>query len=443
MDTPERRASAIGLGVPGGAARALPSADGAALDQADRQHLLGLYRGVLAALVRVLVPTGGTGAPAYPRFTLALYGPLPGMQPLPTIDINPDVTALRWTTQDPGGYGTLEVGLRDWAAPAFGLLPEPAQVPLFGHVEVYAGHALVWEGRVVMRRRAGGLVRGFRAVGYLASAGNDDWFASTDTTPITMGTALRTIAAVAAPLWRLGTGDEFEDPGTSDALANYNRMTPAQVVEQMCRTGADGVAWSALMYAGRRLRFVARRAPVTPTYAVPFDATVETWDEDAEGLYGAVTLAYTAGGVETLTEELVADGFVDRYGLARRALVAGGEISADAAGSFAAAWLAQRGVPEVSASIARAYDAAHAWRGLELADGGERPPWLVRAGEWVRVGDEPARPLSATAFDANRRLGTFSLGALPLDPAAWFARLFEVTGALLTKTDPVTGGRVR
>lgn len=365
-----------------------------------------------------------------------------GRQPLADLDINADITDLRWSTTV-NGFGDLECGMDaggPW--PVVGYLPEPVNVPLRAHVEVWAGSRIVYEGRVRRRRRGpGGLFTGFTCEGYLAHL-SDGWNDSETTASVTSGEALQQIVTMFAPYLRVGTAEQFIDPGVthSGGLAEWTRMTPGEVVDQIIKEGdSDGNAIDIAVWENRTLWCVPRVTPSTPHYRLPFDESVVTWEDDAGSMASHVTVEYGDGSGGTLTVEAETTGFLSTHGFVRNLLIPAGDITSAAAVALRDRELTTRATPDVSATVSLIDGEM-----LPLFSGAEQPQALVRALEWVQVGDEPMQIIVGTTHDATARSLTLELGQpSPLLPKNTNLREREAVARMARLINPLSGGRDR
>jgi hypothetical protein len=364
------------------------------------------------------------------------------------IDIDPEVTQLSFSTTCPGGFSTLEVGLRDPATPQYGYLPKIVALPAFAHVQLWDGSFLLHEGRVMWASRPGGDIRGFRSVGYGFTALTDGYYTSTDATASTSSAVLLDVLAFAAPLIRAEQGELFRDPGTAHTRAEMDGMVPTSVLDQLSKEGGPSgytqsdwfySPWDGLVYENRRLTWLPREPNTTPEYLIPFDDTV-IWEEDYSSMYSHAATRYTLAGVVTTTAQVESPGFAQAWGFTRYQLLNGGEMTAAGATQFATTWLQVHSSPDVSCTIARTRD-----RGLEKRGGWEIPARNVRAGVgWVQVGDQPYLPITQTQCNLNTEETTIELGSPRAeDIAEYYATLCDETAKLSRFVSPITGSRTR
>src|SRR5690606_27645550 len=143
-------------------------------------------------------------------------------------------------------------GRRSRYGRTLGYLPRETRAVHGGHVELWAGSALLWEGRVTKRHRPGGRVTAIAAVGYKTALA-DNPFLSTSETTMTSGDLIRMAVAQSAPLVRVGAGERFVDPQVPHAPVEMDGLTPAAIIEQVVREGGDSVTWDWAVWRGRVL----------------------------------------------------------------------------------------------------------------------------------------------------------------------------------------------
>ena len=377
------------------------------------------------------------------EFYVAIYSSLEtGRVPLADMDLNADVTDLRWTT-NANGFADLECGLDAGALwPVVGYLPKPIDVPFRAHVEVWYGSRIVYEGRVRRRRRGpGGLFVGFTCEGYLAHL-NDNWNRSTSTTSVLSGAALQQVAQSTSPHLRFGNADQFVEPNVTHAggLNEWRRMTGGEVADQLIKEGnGDGYEVDVAVWENRTLWCLPRTEPATPDYRIPFDPRVVAWEEDCGRMASHATTEYGDGATGTLTAEAETSGFLDAWGFTRKVLIPAGDISAAAATALRDRTLTTGATPEIAALIS-----LENAEGLRLFSGVEQPQELVRSLTWVEVGTEPQQVIVGTTFDATARALAVELGSpSPYLPRNQNIRETLAVARLIRKIDPLSGGRTR
>ncbi len=378
-------------------------------------------------------------------FKLALYTPLPEGNRTDFIDYNPEVTSLRFSTALPGGFQNLEVGYDvryyapDGALQRRSSLEVPVDVRLLGHVELWAGQRLVWEGRIQRLDGKGADLTGFLAVGYGLDAPKDDTFESADLTQLGGAAALVRVLTAAAPLLQLQTSGLFQDPGITHQLAEFTFQQPAQVVEQFEKAGGQAnVQFDLAAWEVRRTTFLPRSAPAQPDFLIPLERQWVEWHLDGSETYGAAKMQFTDGGVTKFTNNgqwTVDPTFADRFGgLLRRKPLSGSEMPADVANQFVQTWLAQHTTGAFSARVTRPPE-----RGLEQYNGGELPTYLVRAGQWAMLGDQGPYLITRTQYDAHS--GQFECD-LNQPPPGWpelVQELRRIAQKSVDGVNPITG----
>lgn len=372
-----------------------------------------------AALSRpvLIIPPGRQGRPA---FTLTLYGPLPGKRLINHMALPPEVQ-LAFGSELPGGWVRATAGVvREELRRALTasdvqemLLPDPVNVPPFGHAEIHTeGGHLVWEGRVSSRRQIGGEVRGIVLAGYGSSGLKDGRMPERSGpagTNVVVQTALREGAPLIEPL-------EINDPGVLRELAEFTGRHPYDVLEAVSQTGCGTCpGWTWTVYR-RQLRFFALSAPAIPTYRVPVDSTIER-DLNNEIVYTAVVMTYTDLDGTIRSTPVIRDYDAEtRYEITRILPLSGGQMTPSAAIAFARTELRKRVNEGVAVALTRTWDL-----GLETSYGGERPIWEVQAGESLQVGDELPQYITGVEYDQLAGRGTIRLGepVFPEEAAIW------------------------
>lgn len=382
-------------------------------------------------------------------FHLAIYKPLPNGgpgSPLTTVDISPDITGLRWSTSLPGGFADMEVGLRrnSGGASMYTGLVQPLDIAPFAHVQLWYGSFLCFEGRVMRIVRPGGEIRGFSAMGYGITGLTDDFYISQDTTLKSSGFIASEVIATRCPL--LVTGPNFQDPGVLHARGEYDGYAPADIINAFVSEGGyDGTVWDYYVYERREINLLPRLPPAgpptdPPDYLIPFDERVE-WSEDYTALYGQVAVRYTNldGIAENITPRVPPTqntAFATVYGLSRATIVEGGKLHSGAALSFGNSYLGLKQVPAYSVQVTR-----QNLRGLEVPGGVDAPPWTVRSGKWVGIGDQPFLPIIHTEYDASAQSLVVEAGS-PLPSGSNLVRgISKVSNHVVRGTNPNTGAR--
>lgn len=377
-----------------------------------------------------------------PRYSVSIGAPLgtagPEGAPTTKIALGPDV-ALSWSTQIPGGDNGGSIGIDEDGSHVrdrrYAYLPQPVDSRPFGHVAVHVGSEIVSEGRVIGDEMPGGVVRGIEYEGYGIGAANDDWLELPGDSLTTSGRILIRSLASAAPLLAIPTGEDFVDPGVAHAEREFDGTTPAQVIERLATEGggAESVPWLYTAY-DRNVRFVPYAPPDEPEYEIPIDETVDI-RRGYENLYTHLTLRHrTADDAGPGQVELANPAVEALLGFRRRKLMSGSVESSSAAIQFLQTERTRGSEPEIGVTVVRDYD-----RGLELAGGGERAVWLVRAGQWCRVRGLGTLLIEQTRFNAASGQLRIALGKPTLNRLAEILQRAEQAHvALRRKTDPVT-----
>lgn len=367
--------------------------------------------------------------------------PSPTSHEVIALDINPQVTDLRWSTVTPGGFGQLDVGLSwDGGAPLVGGLQESLDIQGFYHVGLWYRGTLVFEGRVEQIAYDGVRVSGFTARGYGLSAlsdvvidtGSGVWigfpFGDLLDRAISTGSRLVTLDP-----WVVENVDNGVRYASSDAFG----LTVRQVIDLASRQSLTGEQFDWWVYAGRVLTMLPRTEPPVAHYAVPFEDGLTAWSEDISNLWGAVTVYYTVAGVEfSVTAE--ADGFYERYGVERSTIVRIDEMSDEGAAAFARQWVDTRSVPAVRASVIR-----RDGRGVTTPSGAAVDAALVKAGGWWEFPNKPMQICVSSNHNATTGEHRWELGQPTRSVRNSLAFLRDDTQAFRDGVNPVAGGRKR
>ncbi len=373
-------------------------------------------------------------------YTLRL-APSPTSAQVIGIDINPQVTDLRWSTVTPGGFNQLEVGLSpDGGAPLAGGLQEPMDIGGFHHVELHYRGTLVFEGRVEKLTYNGTGVVGFSARGYGLSSLSDMQIdpGSGIIVGITIGDLISRAVGTGSRLieldsWSLETADNGVRYGTSDLYG----LTVRQVLDMATKQSVTGEQFDWWVYGRRVLVMTPRVVPSVPHFAVPFERGLTTWSEDWTNLWGGVTVYYTVAGVEdsiTVTQ----DGFWERYGIERTTVLRIDEMTDEGAEAFARQWLETASQPAIQASVTR-----RDGRGVTTPSGAEVDAALVRAGSWWQMGGKPIQPAISSSHNATSEEHRWELGQPVRSIRNSLAVLQQDRHAFRDGVNPVSGGRKR
>lgn len=377
-----------------------------------------------------------------PQFTVRLFGTLGSAQSgvaLDTITFAGSDVSFEFTTEIPGGFGGANVGgmiqQDNQLIPAY--LPDPVtELPPFAHVEILAGMDVVWEGQATEPQLdSAGYPVGFQASGYWSALGDTE-FESTDTTAVTSGEILRD----ARPTFlHLGTGEQFEPPQVEHAPADFDGMTYGQIWDAIVKEG-DGLGNALdLMIWDNRVVWAHRRIPPQVAhYRVDLgDSGLELNEVPWSEAVGRVRTRYEDSVGDTQeTEWFEASAFVGTFGRQREKTLEGGKLTAAQAAGVARVYLAQHSIRRYSGTLTLPDN-----HGLATLDGGMRPPWLIRAGEWVEVADIGMMVIHSTSYDSARRSATLQIGEQRRDWQRFLRRMQETTEAVRANINSTTGGK--
>lgn len=366
----------------------------------------------------------------------------PNGTPLQTIDINPLVTTVEYSTGQ-GGYTVMSVGMVPGLdRPVTGTLDPPQIIPPFADVTLYKGTRPIWRGMVVEfadddpSMTTGFVAEGYGTGAYMAS----NWSRATTTGASTSGVVLSTILVATTPKLRPGQGDEWQNPGVTHSLNDFYKMTAGEIIDQITKEGAiDGSLVDFYVWDDLIARLIKRRTPAQPEYRIQFDRRVRR-SRDYRTAYGAAMIEFLVGGSTiTLTAESYSPAFESEFGIQRFRFVPAGKMTAEGAVAYRDAQLANSAGATVSFTITR-----DGGDGMERWDGGMQPFELVRAGEWVKVGDDLPLPIVATSVDLTNRSLTIELGApSPYMPKNFFVKQRSLSDTWRRLINPVVGGRMR
>lgn len=431
------------------------------------------------------------------RLRLLVYPPLqPGQEPGDATDaiaLDPRRTACVLSTALPGGFETAQVGLFDpWATGWLGqaALPRPLEVRDFGHVALWAGRRLAWEGRAEKFTYQGGALVGFEAYGYGTNyLKEDSWYASRESNIVpdagftstawlgnerTTRSLIADVLLSAAPLVRLADDFHAQDPGLMETPFRYYGQTPAQVLDQACKAGDGSGPWDYSVWEARRLWLRPRALPadVAPDYQVALGPAV-AWVRDLTQTTGAVTVEFTlpawdlvdvgneaslltgvpnpggaarptAGANAPLeTPEVPDDSFVARFGIRRRTRIKGGAMPPQFALATARSTLASRRFAADTVTLT-----CEGGLGLPVGGGGVVAAEAVRAGQWAGftvpagglggLGQTPL-PIVKTRYDAHSGQLQVTLGTNAQTLVALLSELRTLGRHQVLDTNPRTG----
>lgn len=323
-----------------------------------------------------------------PQWAIVIRESLDGNPP-PAIPIDERVTDIQFGSQIPFGWSEASVGIADdrYGRPML-YLPSPVDAPVGGHMQILANGTVVHEGQIVGRRRVNGQVVGVASMGYGATAMRADWYRGGAAATATAHTIALDVLRTLAPM--LTVGPAFSGPTTQYSGVEFVGRTPAEIIEQLSRAGADGVEWLFMVYQ-RVASWFPAVAPAIPDYRISWDGVSS--DEDDTEIAGTASMdAVLHSGERALLTRTYPGGN------SRHVHLDATDSSVTAATAFLETWLATHQEPVVSLTVTR--DAEH-W--LERADGGLTPPWQVRAGQSIQVGDDPVRFITSTRLSGSRQ----------------------------------------
>lgn len=364
----------------------------------------------------------------------------PDGTPLPRIDVDPQVTDIAYQT-GPGGFTVMSVGMvPGFNRPFAGTLDPPQLIPPFADCTLYTGVRPLFRGWAVEFddddpvMSTGVVVEGYGT----GAAMENNWNRSTSTATSTSGAVLESILISGAPHLRIGKGDDWQNPGVSHTLNDFYKMTPGEVVDQLTQEGAlDGSIVDFYVYEDLIARLIKRITPTQPEYRIPFDRRVRR-NRNYRGAYGAATVEFGTSSF-TLTVESYNEQFEREFGIQRFAFLPVGGLTSGSATSFRDTRLANAAGPAVAFTINRTDG-----EGMERWDGGVQPYELVRAGEWVGVGDAEPLPIVATTVDLTGRTLTVEVGApSPHIPRNTNLKERDWLRKLARLISPLSGGRTR
>lgn len=342
-------------------------------------------------------------------WSVRLFTPLPGRQPLDECAFSPWQTQVTISSGRPGGYLGASVGFAEMPislADGWPYLPRPVFVQDLSHCEIYCGTTLVFEGRVIETDTGGERATGLRVEGYSLKALSDaPWYPPTnseDPTYYTSGRLILQAMADTCPLVPPIQRNDFGDPGILHTYAEVQGKTVAQMVQQFSTEGNGAALWDMQLWENRRPVFLPRLSPSLPTYREDLDRNVPIQRTSGD-LVGSVYVRYT--DVVTNAPNQLVGPFTDvtfagrNGGLLVTKEIPGGTMSSAGATAFGRTYLAKYSQP-----IYRVQFTRDGWRGLRLPSGAFRSPWLVRCDEWAQVGDLPMLPI--VRADVNCTSGT-------------------------------------
>lgn len=382
-------------------------------------------------------------------FDVIISGRLPEKRPLSRLFIDPERTSVRWSHVVPGGFGSASVsfGASDGAA-LFGQLSRMTdQLDGRAHVEIRAAGHTCYEGRLVIPQWTGGRITSLELSGYGVAGLDDREIHSSDSTLVLRGELIRRMLATYAEGINSGSGENWQEPGIEHSMAEFDGMRVGQAINQLLKEGdQSGLLYDFGVDENQVAWLRARVAPLVPDYLVVLDDDVLT-QVDYSAIYNDVAVTYEDSSDDTVktTDRVVDVASRARYGL-RDITIQAGRMTTAAAEVFRNTFLEVHRIPAYSARITRRVGVDG--RGLERPGGGEDPPWLVRAGRWVRVPSlDPDEQVNLIITSANYDSGSGVMdvqinGGIP-DWEETFANVERVASAVVYRINPVTGARER
>lgn len=366
----------------------------------------------------------------------------------PLLSMGLHITALRWSWDQAGPAGaSISFDPYYYTAPAVGVLPDPIDVPLRGHVEIVAGGRIVWEGFVRTRERGyGGVVTAITAVGYAQSM-SDRWWTREDDDTITgrtSGEVLQTALRELTPWLSPGViGEQWIDPYVNHigGMDDFTRMTVSQIADQIRQAGdtRGREVWVSCM-PGRNVWLLPRIAPSEPDYRVAFDHRIQRWTESDEGMAASVAVERGTAGSATLGPTATNATFLSDRGFAPSVIVTAGDITESAATALRNVELRKRSLPKLSVAIAATKEPA-TW--LSNRHGLPVPYWMPQTGEWVGVAGEDPLPIVGVDVDGFAETATYELGERNMHRPGRQTVIAETTAAQYRGLVAPSGGRLR
>lgn len=395
-----------------------------------------------------------------PTFRLAFGAPVSstGINTSGFIDTSPDAQTIQITSKAPGGFDSCSLGFEgarigggkglylgdiDYLNGLWDLTVTPG-VALFGK-----DGPVTFNGRVLRIDRTGNWPAGCTASGYGFTGLNDYVNIAGSGPGGTSGTVLTGILN-AGGVVRAAPPAYFIDPGVAHGNADYKYYSTSQIIDQIEKEGgfqgtqAGGSAlWDHFVYEAQLLQFVPRVPPVNTIFKVPNDSRVR-WTDDYTDAVSHVYVRFTppaVGGAATPTPivigPVVSPTFLSKFGITRQILIEGGTLASSAAATqFANTYLALHQDSYVTCTISR-----DAGDGLDSAIGGALPPYLIRAGQWVQVGENAPLICTQTTYDGVKGTLQVTLNSQPLDLLSRIRDLIRLSRYAVKQTVFPTGAR--
>jgi hypothetical protein len=397
------------------------------------------------------------------KFELSIYRPLSAsglLQPITSQEFDTHETSFRLGCQIEVGHAVCQVGIppqhgQPYTGPLvrpFGGLPKLAHcVVRYGGLDIFTGYL------AGVSRGPGGQIMGITIFGYAAELKKRHVTFDDDTTEYSSGNLVRLILDRYASFISVAGSDNWHDPGVVHLATDVGdgRMTAAQAIDQLTREGGVDAYQYDFQVWHRMAHLVRRRAPRDSNdqprgdLVMPFDERITRWEEDEDGMVTHVSVRYqlVTDGTEATTDVRTNTGLLSSLGgRIREAILEGGELSANGANAFRDTYAAKHSEPIISGAITAqqslAEYAPEPGAGIEQWGGGERPLFLVRPGEWVKVEGHSPQVLLTTQFasDTGEFSATFGEPDITAD-------LFRYVGLLWThgrsRINLVTGGKDR
>lgn len=382
------------------------------------------------------------------RLTLQVFTPLGSVNPqqLDSVVFDTEQTSLEISTDIASGFAVCSVGVPPIGGSRFNPPYLPQRVTELtnrAHVVIKAGSATVFEGQVLKEKRVRGEPVGFTASGY-ASALKERFFSSADTTPSTSGAALQTIIQSLYPFLRIGNSHQYQDPGVTHSLSEFDGMRASQVADQIGHEGGtDGNVWDVRIWDNQTVHLLPRLKPAVPDFVVPYRMIDdETIDYEAYITRNSVT--YDNAGTTTTTSSKVNAADEDTLNRIIDIVIDGGKLTSAAAAQFRDTYHAYYNQALKAVSLTLNMRTPQLGRiverGLPLYLGGERPAWLVRAGEWIQPGDD-SDWLYITGTDYSNESGQLRVTAgtyRGADMPDAYRHLLEVAASVVNRINPNT-----
>ena len=373
-----------------------------------------------------------------PFVSLDIRTPLAeGAQPVPSLDVNPLVTNVEFST-GPGGFAAMRIGLLSQDDPTpkiYPSLPEPALVGYGYHVVARVGSFVIFEGLIeeISLDRTG-----FSVTGYGVAAGN---WGSIDS-PSEERTRTENIAREAAQAIRWWTVGELPNPTDPSyrTWAEVQYLSTSQVLDALVKEGSGGTPWIWHVYEDRVLRVRERLMPTEATYRLSYDKRIMSVVGNSSEVVDRVRASYRDdNGVAQVTHWIYRDGFDPSSEWPREKTVPS-SASVGTIMQVLQTWMAEHSRERLTGAIT-----LDQWRGLPLPSGVEVPAYTVRYGDSVEFegyGTEMTF-LSRTTCNMSTGISRFDLDTpSPSSLAGLLGRLQDLDATVRTGRDPVTGNRL-